>query len=164
MGEPPGHTTADPVRSPAAVEGEQFVGDAVEERTVVADHHHDARPVVEEVLERPQRVEVEVIGGFVEEQHVRLLDQGEQQLQAAALAAAECADRRELGVAVEPEAAHERDVVRVARILSLFCMAGSAIIMCGALRIRCSIPGSSPTRFLITEGMAPPKTCRVRWI
>ena len=74
----------------------------------MADHHDDAGPVVEEVLERAQRVEVEVVGRLVEQQHVGLLDQGEQQLQPPPLAAAERADRRELGVAVEPEPLHQR--------------------------------------------------------
>ena len=79
------------------------VDGAVEEGPVVADDDDDARPVVEEVLERAQRVEVEVVGRLVEQQHVRLLDQRQQQLQAAALAARQRADRRQLGVAVEPE-------------------------------------------------------------
>ena len=57
-------------------------------RPVVADDDDDARPVVEEVLERAQRVEVEVVGRLVEQQHVRLL------ARASAAAAAGVARRR----------------------------------------------------------------------
>ena len=36
----------------------------------MADHHQRAGPRLEEVLQRPQGVEVEVVGGLVEQQHV----------------------------------------------------------------------------------------------
>ena len=77
----------------------------------MADDDDDAGPVVEELLERAQRVEVEIVRRLVEQQHVGLLDQREQELQAPALAARQRADRRELRVAVEPELAHQLDVV-----------------------------------------------------
>jgi hypothetical protein len=62
----------------------------------VADRHDDAGPVVEEVLQRPQGVEIEVVRRFVEQQHIRLRDEGQQQLQTSPFAAAQRADRREL--------------------------------------------------------------------
>ncbi len=77
----------------------------------MADHDDDAGPVVEELFERAQGVEIEIVRGLVEQQHVGLLEQCEQELEPAALAARECADRRELRVAVEPEPAHQLDVV-----------------------------------------------------
>ena len=77
----------------------------------MADDDDDARPVVEELLERAQGVEVEIVRRLVEQEHVGLLDQREQQLQAPAFAARQRADRRELRVAVEPELAHQLDVV-----------------------------------------------------
>ena len=63
----------------------------------MADHDQRAGPVVEEVLERPQRVEVEVVGGLVEQQHVGRLAQHEHQLQPAALAARQQPDRAPTG-------------------------------------------------------------------
>ena len=83
----------------------------------MADDHDDAGPVVEELLERAQGVEVEIVRRLVEQQDVGLLEQGEQQLQAPALAARECADRRELRVAVEPELAHQLHVVERGLVL-----------------------------------------------
>ena len=90
-------------RRAVAVEHEHVGHGALEEGAVVAHDDQRAGPVVEEVLEGAQRVEVEVVGGLVEQQHVRLLRQGQQQLQAAALAAGQERDRRPLGVVVEPE-------------------------------------------------------------
>ena len=77
----------------------------------MADHYHDAGPGVEVVLECTQRVEVEVVRGFVEQQHIGLFDECEQQLQATSLAARQCVDRGELGIAVEPETAHQVEVL-----------------------------------------------------
>jgi hypothetical protein len=70
----------------------------------VAHHHEGAGPVLEEVLQHPQGVDVEVVGGLVEQQHVGTPGQHQQQLEAAALAAREGADLGPLGVGVEPEA------------------------------------------------------------
>ena len=90
-------------RRPGAVE-HQHVGDrALEEGAVVADDEEGAGPVVEEVLQGPQRVEVEVVGGLVEQQHVGLLGQREEELHPPSLTAREEADRRPLGVVLEPE-------------------------------------------------------------
>ena len=55
------------------------------------DHHQGARPAVEEVLEHVQGLDVEVVGGLVEEQHVGLGQQQPEQLEAAALATGEVA-------------------------------------------------------------------------
>ena len=96
---PPGRRPA----SAAAVHHDHVGDRALEEGPVVADHHERARPVVEEVLERPQRVEVEVVGRLVEQEHVRLGGQGEEQLHPASLPTRQEADRRPLRVVVEPE-------------------------------------------------------------
>ena len=91
-------------RRPGLAVEHEHVGDrALEEGAVVAHDDERAGPVVEEVLERAQRVEVEVVGRLVEQQHVRLLRQREQQLHPPALAARQQADRRPLRVVVEPE-------------------------------------------------------------
>ena len=83
----------------------------------MADDHHDAGPLVEVVLEGAEGVEVEVVRRFVQQQDVRLLDQREQQLQPPSLAARERADGGELRVTVEPEAAHQSDVLHRRRAL-----------------------------------------------
>ena len=56
----------------AAVELEDPPGDVVEEVAVVGDGHDGARVLVEEALEPGDALGVEVVGGLVEEQDVRL--------------------------------------------------------------------------------------------
>ena len=51
-------------------------------------HCHDgSRKVFEKVLKRAQGVEVEIVGWFVEEEHIRFFGQREDKLEPAALAA-----------------------------------------------------------------------------
>ena len=45
-------------------------GQAVEEPAVMADRHHAAGEGNQCVLQRPQGFHVQIIGGFVEKQHV----------------------------------------------------------------------------------------------
>src|SRR5688572_25078752 len=110
-----------------ALEGEDVGGDAVEEPAVMGDHHDAARELEQRVLERAQRLDVQVVGGLVEQQHVAALQQGLGQVQAAALAAGQRADQLLLVAALEVEAADvgarldldlaDRDDVRAARHL-----------------------------------------------
>ena len=60
----------------------------------MADDDQRAGPAVEQVLERGQRVDVEVVGGLVEQQDVRLAHQQAHELQPAALAAGEVLHQR----------------------------------------------------------------------
>src|SRR6185503_2417176 len=53
-----------------AFEREDVGGDAIEEPAIVRDHHRAAGEVEQRVLERAQRVDVEVVGRLVEEQQV----------------------------------------------------------------------------------------------
>ena len=53
-----------------ALEGQHVRGDAVEEPAVVADDHRAAGEVDERLLERAQRVDVEVVGRLVEQEQV----------------------------------------------------------------------------------------------
>ena len=94
-----------------SIECPHLVDGSVEEGPVVTDDDGDARPVVEQVLERTQRVEIEIVGRFVEQEHVGLLDEREQQLEPSTFATAEGADGCELGVTVEPEPSHQRQVL-----------------------------------------------------
>ena len=68
------------------------------------DDDQGARPAVQQVLERGQRVGVEVVGGLVEQQHVRLADEEPQQLQPSALAAGQVPHGGPGALAVEAEA------------------------------------------------------------
>ena len=55
-----------------AEQGQLLVGHALEEVAVVGDDDEGARPAVEDVLERGQRLDVEVVGRLVEDEDVRL--------------------------------------------------------------------------------------------
>src|SRR3546814_7508650 len=68
-----------------ALEGEDVGGDAVQEPAVVRDHEGVARELEQRVFERAQGLDVEVVGRFVEQQHVAALQQRLGQVQAAAL-------------------------------------------------------------------------------
>ena len=89
---------------------EQAVGGATEEGAVVADHEEGPRPLAEEVLEEPYRLEVQVVGGLVEDEDVGAPGEGQQELQPATLATGEFARPSHLLGAEEPEALHQRDV------------------------------------------------------
>ncbi len=94
-------------RASVAVEDEGFLGRALQQGPVVAHDHEGARPRLEEVLQGPERVEVEIVGGLVEQQHVGERRHCQQQLQATPFAARQGADRGPLQVGVEAEALHE---------------------------------------------------------
>ena len=95
----------------AAAEHQDVLGDPFEEGPVVGDGHDRAGPVVEEVLEGAEGVEVEVVGGLVEEQHVRPGRQHGHQLEATPLPTREHGDGRAVGVVLEPEPAQQRGVL-----------------------------------------------------
>ena len=84
------------------------VGDPLEEVAVVGDDDEGAGPAVEEVLEDVEGVDVEVVGGLVEQQHVGLGHQQPQQLEASPLAAGQVADPRGEPVAGEAEPLEQR--------------------------------------------------------
>ena len=78
----------------AAAAGQRIrdVGDPFEEVPVVGDDDQRARPAVQVVLDDGQRVDVEVVGRLVEQQHVGLVEQDAQELQPAPLAAGQVGD------------------------------------------------------------------------
>ena len=84
------------------------IGDAFKEIAVVCDDDQRARPPVEEILDDRQRVDVEVVGRLIEQQHVRLVEQQPQKLQPTALAAGQVAEPRGQLVAGEPEVLQQR--------------------------------------------------------
>jgi hypothetical protein len=68
------------------------LGHPLEEVPVVADHHQRAGPAVEQVLELGERLDVQVVGWLVEQQHVGFGHEQPEQLDPAPLAAGQVAD------------------------------------------------------------------------
>ena len=60
----------EPLDMAIALEGQDVRRDAIEEPAIVADDDGAAGIILERLFERAQRVHVEVVGGFVEEQDV----------------------------------------------------------------------------------------------
>src|SRR5688572_11175558 len=87
-----------------ALEGEDVGRDAVEEPAVVRDHDGATGEVQQRLLERPQRLDVEVVGRLVEQQHVSAALQELGEVHPVALAARELPDVLLLLVAPEVEA------------------------------------------------------------
>src|SRR5262249_23271279 len=75
-----------------ALESEDVCADAVQEPAVVAGNEHAAGELEQRVLERSQGLDVEVVAGLVEQQHVRAGEHGLGEVHPAALAARERAD------------------------------------------------------------------------
>src|SRR4051794_10377249 len=88
-----------------ALEGEDVGGEAVEEEAVVADHHRAAGEILERLLERAQRLDVEVVGRLVEEEDVAALLEHLGHVDPVALAARELADLLLLVLPLEVEGA-----------------------------------------------------------
>jgi hypothetical protein len=93
LGQPVG-VVALPRDAAAAVEFQDPLGGVVEEVAVMGHRHHRARVARQELLQPLDRFGVEVVGRFVEQQHVRLLQQQAAQRDAALLATGELADDR----------------------------------------------------------------------
>ncbi len=72
-----------------ALEGEDVGGEAVEEHAVVADDHGAAGEILQRLFQRRQGFGVEIVGRFVEQQHVGAALQHLGQMHAVALAARE---------------------------------------------------------------------------
>ena len=89
-----------------ALEGQDVGRDPVEEPAVVADDHGAAGEGLQAGLERPERVDVEVVGRLVEQQHVAARLEQLGQVDAVPLAAGQLADRLLLVGAPEVEARH----------------------------------------------------------
>ena len=65
--------------------GVLLIGHAFHEVAVVADHQQGARPGIQQILHGREHIGVQVVGGLVENQHVRLVQQNQHQLQATLL-------------------------------------------------------------------------------
>ena len=75
-----------------AVELEDPAGDVVEEVPVVGDGHDGAAIVLEEPLQPGHRLGIEMVGGLVEQEEIRCLQQEATQSDPAALATRQAGD------------------------------------------------------------------------
>jgi len=82
----PGAVVALPGNAVTTVEFENPLGRVVQEVTVVGDGHHGARKALQELLQPIDRLGVQVVGGFVEQQHVGFGQQQAAQRHAALFA------------------------------------------------------------------------------
>src|SRR6185437_14869843 len=77
----------EPFDMAVAFEGQDVGGDAVEEPAVMADDDGAAGKILQRLFQRAQRIDVEVVGRFVEQQHVGARLEHLGQMHAVALAA-----------------------------------------------------------------------------
>ena len=87
------HVPSNHVDLRVALEREDVRRDAVEEPAVVRDHDGAAGEVEQRLLERAQRVDVEVVRRLVEQQHVAAAAEQLREVDAVPLAAGELPDR-----------------------------------------------------------------------
>src|SRR2546425_5010348 len=82
----------EPANTAVALEHEQVRGEAVEEPAIVADDRHASGEVKDGLLERAERVDVEVVRGLVEEQDVATGAQKLREMDPVTFATGEIAD------------------------------------------------------------------------
>src|SRR5690349_7477071 len=82
----------EPLHVAVALEGQHVRRDPVEKEAVVADDDGAAGEILERLLERAQRIDIEIVGRLVEEKDVRARAQHFRQMHAVPLAARERAD------------------------------------------------------------------------
>src|SRR5580704_2801932 len=97
-----------------SLEGQHVGGDAVEEPAVVADDHRAPRKSEQCILEGTEGVDVEVVGGLVEEEDIATLLEDLGQLDPVALATRELSDLLLLIADGEAEAGHVGPPVKFA--------------------------------------------------
>src|SRR5512139_597503 len=100
-----GVVALEPDHLAVALEREDVRGDAVEEPAVVRDDDGATREAQQGFLERTQRLDVEVVGGLVQQDDVAAFLEHLREVHAVALTAGEIADRLLLLRAAEVEAA-----------------------------------------------------------
>ncbi len=93
---------------PSPEQRDDRVAHPLHQVTVVADHDERARPAVEQVFQPGERVDVQVVGRLVQQQHVGLGHQEPGELQPPPLAAGELPDRRPLPRRREPQPLQHR--------------------------------------------------------
>lgn len=90
----------------AAGKGENGIADPIQKVAVVGDGEHAALEIVQVVFQNLEGVDIQVVGGFIKQQHVGGGHEDPQQVQASALAAGQLRDPHPLGVSVKEEQLH----------------------------------------------------------
>jgi hypothetical protein len=90
-----------PAGQPAAVQLDDAGGEPAQERAVVGDEQDRAVIAQQEVFKPVDGGQVEVVGGLVQQQHIRLVDQRAGQQGAALLAAGQVVEAR-VGIEAQP--------------------------------------------------------------
>ena len=72
----------EPAHRAIALEGEYVRGDSVQEPAVVTDHHRAAGKVIQGFLQGTERVDIQVVGGLVQQQNIGSLLEHARQLHA----------------------------------------------------------------------------------
>ena len=104
----------------AAVQVQGMGVDVVQELSVVRDQQQRARVLQQPLLQPQHRIEVEVVGGLVEQQHVGRRHQRARQVQAHAPAARERGHRALLDLGREPQAVQQLPRARGAVVAAHF--------------------------------------------
>ena len=99
-------------QQPVALERDRLRDDVVQERAVVAHEEQRAGKVLQQRLEQFERVDVEVVGGFVQHQHVRGLREQPGEQKAIALPAGQRGNRRASAFRREQKVAEVGDHMR----------------------------------------------------
>ena len=73
----------------------------------MADHDQRARPGIEQILHHGQHIGIQIVARLVHDQHIRLIQQDQQQLHAALLPAGQVADRGHQLRGLEAEPFHQ---------------------------------------------------------
>jgi hypothetical protein len=103
-----GEITLVPDHRAVALKRENVGGDTVQKPAVMAYHHHAAGKIEDRLFERLQGLDVEIVGRFVEEQHVAAALQEFGKVHAVALAARNLAHQALLVGTGKVELAHIR--------------------------------------------------------
>ena len=147
----PGGVVALPGDPLAAVELQDPAGDVVEEVAVVGDGDHGAGVVGEEVLQPGDRLGVEVVGGLVEQQQVRALEEQPAERHPAALAARE---RGHLGVRRRQAQGVHGDLQRAVELPGVGASMASCTRPCSAISLSISSSDiGSPNFALISSNL-----------
>ncbi len=83
--------------------GKDVGAGSVQEPAVVGDHHRTSRKLLQRVLQRTECLNIEVVGGLVEQQKIAALLEGQRQVEPVALTAGEHTGRLLLIGALESE-------------------------------------------------------------
>jgi len=84
-----------------------MIGNGVEEVAIMGDEQQCTRVGTQPVLQPQHRVEVEVVGGLVEQQQIGAAHQGPRQVKTHAPAAGEAAHRHRFFCCAESQAVHQ---------------------------------------------------------